>query len=72
MQKKKHVNIWKKHTKEQTTVQKFFKKRNKYFLFSKDALNWSKVTVKTFIMLQKISISNKYSSLLIISTSKLK
>ncbi len=26
----------------------------------KDALNWSKVTVKTFIMLQKISISNKY------------
>ncbi len=27
-------------------------------LFSKDALNWSKVTVKTFIMLQKISISN--------------
>ncbi len=29
------------------------------FLFRKDALNWSKVTIKTNIMLQKISISNK-------------
>ncbi len=29
--------------------------------FSKNALNWSKVTVKTF-MLQKISISNKWCS----------
>ncbi len=29
-------------------------------LFSKDALNWSKVTVKTFIMLQKNYISNKW------------
>ncbi len=28
-------------------------------LLSKNALNWSKVTVKTFIVLQKISISNK-------------
>ncbi len=28
-------------------------------LFSKDPLNWSKVTVKTFTMLQKISILNK-------------
>ncbi len=26
-------------------------------LFSKDALNWSKVTVKTFIMLQKFKLS---------------
>ncbi len=34
----------------------FFKKLK--LLFSKDTLNWSKVTVKTF-MLQKISISNK-------------
>ncbi len=32
------------------------------FLFSKNALNWLKVTVKTFIMLQKISISNKCCS----------
>ncbi len=31
----------------------------KQFLFSKDALNWSKVTVKTFIMFKKISVSNK-------------
>ncbi len=29
-----------------------------YFLYCTDALNWSKVTVKTFIMWQKISISN--------------
>ncbi len=28
-------------------------------LFIKDALNWSKVTVKTFIVSQNISISNK-------------
>jgi len=28
-------------------------------LFSKNALTWSKVTVKTFIMVKKISISNK-------------
>ncbi len=32
-------------------------------LFIKDALNCSKVTVMTFIMLQKISISNKCCSL---------
>ncbi len=31
-------------------------------LFSKDALNWSKVMIKTFIMLQKISISDKCCS----------
>jgi len=30
---------------------------NKLLLFSKGALNWSEVTVNTFIMLQKISIS---------------
>ncbi len=37
---------------------------NKYInaIFSKDVLNCSKVTVKTFIMLQKISFSNKYCS----------
>ncbi len=29
-------------------------------LFSKDALIWAKVAVETFIMLQNISISNKY------------
>ncbi len=28
-------------------------------LFSKEILNWSKVTVKTFIVLQKISVLNK-------------
>ncbi len=31
-------------------------------LFSKGTLNWSKVTVKTFIMLQKICISNNCGS----------
>ncbi len=31
-------------------------------LFSIDALNWSKVTVKTFTMLQKILIENKFCS----------
>ncbi len=31
-------------------------------LFSKDALNWSKVMIKTFIMLQIISISDKCCS----------
>ncbi len=31
-------------------------------VFSKDALNWSKMTVKTFIMLQEISISNQCCS----------
>ncbi len=31
----------------------------KILLFSKDALHWAKVTVKAFIMWQKISISNK-------------
>ncbi len=30
--------------------------------FNKDALNESEVTVKTFIMLQKISVSNKRCS----------
>ncbi len=35
---------------------------NYIFLFCTDALNWSKVTVKTFIMLQNISISNKCCS----------
>ncbi len=33
-----------------------------FLLFIKDALNQSKVTVKTFIMLQKISILNKCCS----------
>ncbi len=33
------------------------------FIFSKDALNASKVTVKTFIMLQKLSISKQCCSL---------
>ncbi len=38
-------------------------KRNTWMLlFIKDTLNWSKVTVKPFIMLQKISISNKCCS----------
>ncbi len=47
-----------------TTVQKFAVRffpgeREKLLLFSKDALNWSKVTVKTIIMLQKMRITNK-------------
>ncbi len=33
--------------------------KKRLLLFSKDASNWSKVTVKTSIMLQKVSISNK-------------
>ncbi len=33
--------------------------KRKYILFSNDAFNLLIVTVKTFIMLQKISISNK-------------
>ncbi len=37
--------------------------RNKLILlFIKDALNWSKVMINTFIMLQKISISDKCCS----------
>ncbi len=31
-------------------------------LFRRDALNWSKVSVKTFLMLQNLSISNKCCS----------
>ncbi len=31
-----------------------------FILFSKDILNWPKVTVKTFMMLWKVSASNKY------------
>ncbi len=31
----------------------FLKERNSYFYSSKDALNWSKVTVNPFLMLQK-------------------
>ncbi len=41
---------------------RFFWKKS-ILLFSKDTLNCSKVTVKTFIMLQKISVSNKCCSL---------
>ncbi len=32
------------------------------FVFSKDAWNWSKATVKTFTLLHKISVSNKCCS----------
>ncbi len=38
----------------------FFKQRT--LLFTKDALHWSKSIMKTFIVLQTISISNKCSS----------
>ncbi len=50
-----HSKVW---------VKQAFKKKKKeiQLLFSKDALNWSKVTVKIFIILQKISISNKCCS----------
>ncbi len=37
---------------------------------NKDALNWSKVTVKMFIMLQKISISNKCLNFSFIESGK--
>jgi len=37
----------------------FFKKKG-VFLFSKEIFNGLKVTVKTCIMLQNISVSNKY------------
>jgi len=40
------------------SVRFFIFLRELILLFNRDALNWSKVTVKTFIMLQKISISN--------------
>jgi len=43
------------------TVIHYHSRLKKYTLFSEDVLNQSKVTVKTFIMLQKISISNKRS-----------
>ncbi len=39
-------------------VTKIFWKKNFFsFFFSKDDLNWSKVTVKAFFILQNISIS---------------
>ncbi len=48
-------------TKLYNAVQKFgvsgiFVLKEIIILFSKDAFNWSKVTVKTFILLQKIYI----------------
>ncbi len=41
-----------------------------FFSNSKVALNWSKVTVKTFILLQKITISNKCCSFELFFSSK--
>ncbi len=38
-----------------TTIQKIRVSKKKKLLFSKDGLNWSKVTVKTFIVLQKLT-----------------
>ncbi len=52
--------FWKRERKKQT------------LLFSRDALNWSKVTAKTFITLQKISVSNKRSFELYINQWTLK
>ncbi len=47
------------------------KKENKLkLLFSKDAYNWSEMTVKTFIMLLKIYISNKCCSVFNIDDNK--
>ncbi len=41
-------------------IQKTLQIKNKLvILVREDAFSWSKVTVKTFVMLQKISISNK-------------
>jgi len=44
-----------------TTIQRFWAIQKEMTTFSRDALNWSKVTVKTFII-QMISISNKCST----------
>ncbi len=41
------------------SVYYIFFKINEYFYLGKGALNWSKVTINTFIMLQKIYILNK-------------
>ncbi len=43
-----------------TTVQKFGISKKLILLFSKDALSWSKVTIKTFIMVQNIYILKSY------------
>ncbi len=42
-----------------TTIQKF---GDRFFLFSKEALNWSKETVKSLKRLQKIYVLNKCCS----------
>ncbi len=56
-----------------TTIQNFFIWKKLMLLFSKDTTNWSKVTVKTFIMLEKIYISNKcYSFELLLIKESLK
>jgi len=48
------------HYRSESWGQFFFFFLNKWpLLFSKDTLNWSKVTVKAFMMLQKVSVSNK-------------
>jgi len=40
-------------------------------LFSKDEFNWSNMTVKTFIMLQNISISAKYCFFFLLSSHQI-
>ncbi len=42
-----------------TNVNLGVNKKKLILVFIKDALNWSKVTVNTFITLQKISVSNE-------------
>ncbi len=45
-----------------TTTVEMFGSSFLTLLFSKDTLHWSKLTVKTFIMLQNTNILNKYCS----------
>ncbi len=54
--------IFRNHSNIQKFGVRFLKSYKLILLFSNDALNSSKVTAKTFITLQKISISNKCCS----------
>ncbi len=65
----KHFSLWLLHIVLSQVVKLHYHSKmwGQYFLFfrrnSKYALNWSEVTVNTFVMLQKIAISNKCCSL---------
>ncbi len=57
-----HLLYQDKRAEREWAVKMWKKSKKLILLFIKDALKWEKVTVKTFIMLQKISISNKCCS----------